>query len=180
MPTRPTRPSREDHAEDGALIGYDETLRIANRARTSANSAQHRIRLRLELTPPAERHGISLDGKTVGLQDRARDVHRGTPVEGTNRLRWETLVVLIMDPTGPTRWLGAAVHGPKDDRFLYLAWPADSAEWDGMRIKIQFRYAEALIPKIIKAKSPLLSADVTGRVPHDTTPVPWQVQALKT
>ena len=44
-----------------------------------------------------------------------------------------------------------------------------------MRVKIQLRYAEPLIPEIIKAKHPLLSADVTGRVPHDTTPVPWQL-----
>lgn len=177
MATRRIDHEAEDRACD--LIGYDETLRIVRRARKAPGSTLHQIRVGIHFTPSsAQRHGVSLEGKFVGLQDQNGEIVEGTRVDGGDRLRWETLVVLVKDPAGPIRWLGSTVHGPKADRFLYLAWPEIHEGWDGMRVKIQFRYAEALIPKIVKAERPSLTADVTGRLPHDTTPVAWVVRDL--
>jgi hypothetical protein len=175
------RREQQNRDRDATLIGREETLHIAERARKPSGSTQHPIRVTLDFAPPSESHnGFALRDRFVGLQDQHGAVVEGCAVGRGGRLRWETLVVLIKEPAGSLRWLGATVHGPKSDRFLYLNWPASDDGWGGMRAKVQFRFADPLVPQIVAAEQPSLIADVTGRMPHDQTPVRWEVRDLAT
>ncbi|WP_157683245.1 DUF5990 family protein [Microlunatus soli] len=174
-------PDERHEGHDATLIGREETLQIAERARKPSGSTVHQVRVTLELTPSSESHnGYVLRDRFVGIQDQHGEVVEGRVVGRAGRLRWQTMVVLIQDPIGTLRRLGATVHGPKHDRFLYLSWPASGDGWGGMRAKIQLRYADPLVPQIVAAQQPSLIADVTDRMPHDRTPVPWEVRDLAT
>lgn len=160
-----------------SLIGHSVTLRIAERARKPAGSTLHPLQVRLECVPLTEWRGAPLDGAVVGLQDKDLAVTDGTPING-DLLRWDALVVLMRDPAGSVRWHGSHVHGPSSGEFLYLYWRNVDDPGSGLRVKIEFRYAEHLVPEIVAARRPLLVADVSGRVPHDKSAVPWRILDL--
>src|SRR5690606_35063077 len=88
------------------------------------------------------------------------------------RLQWEMAAFLREDG----RWTGSHVHGKPGEEFIYISWKRDepAATWV-WRIKI---YLTHVPPELLDAVGAhprgFLQADVTGRMPHDRRPVPWQ------
>lgn len=124
------------------------------------------LTLREILAPPAG----ELQVLDLGLQDTAGEVHAAAPApDGVLRFVAE---VDVVDKNGRRDFRGALVHGRPGERFLYLSWKRRVPEptpW-AMRVKIPLAGLAALGTTADAA----LTADITGRRPHDTRPIDWR------
>jgi hypothetical protein len=116
-----------------------------------------------------------------GLQDSKNEVHPGITRPGGSQNFELTLEVSEGGQEGQPVFRSAFAHGPPAARFLYLSWKREGAHqhpW-GWRIKIPLSgigWAE-----IWAAEKPdkCLVADVTGRRPHASEAINWQVEPLQ-
>jgi hypothetical protein len=116
-----------------------------------------------------------------GLQDTKGEVHPGLTDPGPPRNFDLTLDVTADPATGRPLFRGAFAHGPPGARFLYLSWKrlGDTTPPYGWRIKIPL--AGITWPDIRAASQPgiCLATDVTGRRPHASAPIAWQVVPIR-
>ncbi len=127
------------------------------------------LTLTLQAIPPPP--AGELQPLDIGLQDGAEDVHAGTPApKGVLRFVAE---VDVVDKNGRRDFRGALVHGRPGERFIYLSWKRrvpHPTPW-AMRVKIPLVGLTAHATAVDVA----LTADITGRRPHDTRPIDWRV-----
>ena len=142
--------------------------------REEKNLETGKVHIRLIFGPvPRPLH----EGKPTafGLQTTKQEVLPGRAEKNRTVFECE-LAMRIADASTPI-FSGPCANGPASSRFLYLSWkrltPAP-APWV-QRIKIPL--APITKRQALEALNPghALQADVTGRKPHDTTPVVWQI-----
>ncbi len=125
------------------------------------------LTIRLLVTAlPEQPHPDPVD---LGIQDTAGNVHPGQPLS-KGGMRFVCRLELLRRPAG-LDFGGQHVHGRPGARFLYLSWKrraAGPAPWL-QRVKVPLTDVEAAI----NPAKPILQADITGRRPHDVTPISW-------
>jgi len=132
------------------------------------------VRVRLIFGPvPAEIH--KGEPTFFGLQDAAKEVHPGKERGRGSVFECELIVSKL--ESGTPAFSGAFANGPTSSRFLYLSWKRlapSEAPWV-QRIKVPLSsIARQDLFEALDSNS-VLEADVTGRRPHDTTPIVWKV-----
>jgi hypothetical protein len=111
----------------------------------------------------------------VGLQDRAQEVHEGVRgADGVWRFAGE---LQVKEAAGGVVFSGPLAHGPPAQRFVYLSWKrvaGGAAPWL-QRVKLPLGgITPAQVAAAGRAGAGLV-IDATGRRPHATQPVVWQV-----
>lgn len=122
-----------------------------------------RVTLVCKTLPPAG------DPMTVGMQDKAQEVHEGTR-KRDGSFEFKCVVQARDAGGGKLDFAGPFVHGNPGARFLYLSWKrsaASAAPWL-QRVKVPL----ALTAPELGAAS-AIQADITGRRPHATEPIAW-------
>jgi hypothetical protein len=121
--------------------------------------------------------GTLHEGEPVsfGLQTTRQEIIFGR--EQKDKTIFECELAMRISEAAEPIFSGPCANGPASSRFLYLSWKrlSDSPTPWVQRIKIPLspitraQALEALKPNRV------LHADVTGRRPHETTAVVWQV-----
>ena len=111
------------------------------------------------------------ESAVVGLQDKQQAIRKGSfAQDGSCEFACE--IQLRDKGNGFVDFAGPFVHGPLQERFLYLSWKrtdTSAAPWI-QRVKVPLRFAASDL-----AQACVLRADVTGRKPHARESVEWQI-----
>lgn len=133
-----------------------------------------RVTLRLVYGPPPPTH----EGRPAvfGIQDKHQDVHPGRAGTGGKAVFDADVEVAGEPSAGPPRFTGPFAQGPPASRFLYLSYRhAAGAQGWIFRVKIPLAAIEWAQIERARATGRVIQADVTGRKPHATEPVVWQL-----
>lgn len=128
------------------------------------------VRLVLRTLPAIAAEDGPLD---VGLQDKTGAVRSGRPgPEGA--LLFEATIRSLHE-VDALDFRGPYVHGRPGERFLYLGWKRRKSEGPPwlQRVKVPLAGVPADLVRRARAGEGALQADVTGRRPHETTPIDW-------
>ena len=142
------------------------------------HTADRRIRVRLlhDGVQPGTPLGEPLH---FGLQDTKGKVHAATGRRGdTQQFEFELGVKGF--PGAPV-FAGEFANGPPSTRFIYLSWkraalPAASYGW---RIKIPLAGITWADIEQAEQHNGCIEADATGRRPHATEAIKWQVRTSR-
>ena len=133
-----------------------------------------RLRLLHDGAPPIHDAGEPF---VFGLQLGRDDIQPGTTLGGGGVAFDFTLRVKPgADPDRPV-FLGPAAQGPAGERFVYLSWKAALRPGFINRIKAQLGGVTADQVRRAQESGGAITADISGRRPHDTRPVTWTVSA---
>ena len=112
------------------------------------------------------------EGKVlVGMQTKKNELVEAVKREKLSVFSADVQIVVKEEATD---FRGPCVHGSKGKRFLYLSWkrPEPKEPKWVQRVKIPL---EGLIPLLEQFDEQVVfEADITGRKPHETTPIEWQ------
>jgi hypothetical protein len=148
--------------------------KISDMAKSS--SAKQWINLRL--THDGVQPGTPLDEPLrFGLQDSKNEVHPGITRPGGLR-NFELTLEVSGGREGQPVFRSAFAHGPPAARFVYLSWKREGAHqhpW-GWRIKIPLSGIGWAEIRAAEEPDKCLAADVTGRRPHASEAINWQVE----
>ena len=131
------------------------------------------IRVSVAHLPALPPEPVAVD---VGLQTKKKEVLTGAKGDQGGLVFETVMEVLIRD--GNVDFKGICVHGPPTGRFLYLSWKRRREEpplWV-QRVKIPLDATLPLFEDIGQATKASLSVDVTGREPHEMTPLHWSIE----
>jgi hypothetical protein len=111
-----------------------------------------------------------------GLQRGRDDVQAGSTL-GDGRLAFDVALRVKpgADPERPV-FLGEFTHGPPDARFLNLGWKPDRPGWIN-RIKVPLSTITWSQVRQAQSSGRRLTADATGRQPHQPRPLAWTLAA---
>ena len=147
-----------------------------------ATSAAAGRRICLRLIHDGVQPGTPLDEPMrFGLQDAKGEVHPGLRKSGNTRHFDLTLEVRGDDKGGPPGLRGPFAHGPPADRFLYLSWKREgkhAAPW-AWRIKIPLSGIGWAEIRAAEKPGNCLVANVTGRRPHASAAIQWQIETVR-
>ncbi len=129
-----------------------------------------RVRLLHDNAPPVHDTG---EPYLFGLQDKDQNIIAGTPRPGGGVVF--DLELAVKDEAGKPNFTGPFAAGPKDDRFVYLSWKAAQRPGYINRIKAKLSPVTWDQVKMAQATGKALVVDMTGRRPHDISPVMWGV-----
>ncbi len=137
----------------------------------SANSITIRL-VRKDPTP------VSYEGKKTefGIQDKGQQVHPSTP-GSDGATHFTCSLQVTWGAGGNPAFSGPFAQGSAAGRFLYLSWKrtVGSPPWIE-RIKIPLSgISSTLVKRALQGG--YLTADITSRRPHDTTPIEWKYMA---
>ena len=111
----------------------------------------------------------------VGLQDKDQQVHAGI-LQADGAWRYGgTLTVKTDKASGEPDFSGPFAHGVRGGRFIYISWkrvPALPTPWV-QRVKIPL--AGLTWGLIEAAGSGAVVADISGRRPHSSEVIAWQI-----
>jgi hypothetical protein len=111
-----------------------------------------------------------------GLQDKGGAVHAAKRASKTRSVFACELAVGSGTSGGAPTLGGPFAQGPPTGRFLYLSWRRTGATGWIERIKIPLSMSANQIRTALRTGQ-ALEADVTGRRPHDVTPITWRLVA---
>ena len=113
-------------------------------------------------------------GVEVGIQTKRNEIIPGH--QNAEGWIFET-DIQIMRAVDRIDFKGPTVHGPPGARFLYLSWKRqqDTPPLWVQRVKIPLSGAAELLEKAKMSENPILVVDITGRAPHDVTPLCWSL-----
>jgi hypothetical protein len=138
------------------------------------NLESGKVRIRLIFGPVP---GPLYEGKPTafGLQTTTQEVLPGRAEKNRTVFECE-LTMSIVDASTPI-FSGPCANGPASSRFLYLSWKRLNNSLTPWVQRIKIPLAPITKRQALEALDAghVLQADVTGRRPHDTTPVVWQV-----
>jgi hypothetical protein len=137
--------------------------------------ARRTLRLRLLRDDPAAPSGEA--SAPFGLQDKGGTVH--SPVrraDGTHVSEFDLAV--SEGPHGRPNFTGPFACGPRDQRFVYLAWPRLDGCGYVNRIKVRLTDLDWPIIEQAIAGGVAVEADASGRqAGGGTVPVAWRIPA---
>ena len=113
-----------------------------------------------------------------GLQDTKDHVHPGSTKWGKPLNLDFTLYISGNEDVGAPVFRGTFAHGPPAKRFIYLSWKREGEHehpW-GWRIKIPLSGIGWTEVHAAERPGKRIVADVTGRRPHSSEPIRWQVE----
>ena len=111
-----------------------------------------------------------------GLQDTKGNVHAATVRRG-RQLHFDFELSVKGSPGAPV-FSGAFASGPPSARFVYLSWKraGQHAAPYGWRIKIPLAGITWSDIDQAEQRNGRIEADATGRRPHASEPITWQVR----
>jgi hypothetical protein len=138
------------------------------------NPEAGKIQVRLIFgTVPGPLHDGELT--TFGLQTTEQDIIPGR--EQRNKTIFECELAMRISEDAQPVFSGPCANGPASSRFLYLSWKRLNNSPTPWVQRIKIPLSTVTRAQALDALKPnrVLHADVTGRRPHETTTVAWQV-----
>ena len=137
-------------------------------------SGEGEVRLRLiraDDRPAANPLG---DAFEFGLQDAKGELVAAERLPD-GRLCWD-FTLRVKDGGPEPNFLGRFASGPADDRFVYLSWRSiPRGVWIN-RIKAKLRGVGWDLVRAAQTQGKAITADLTGRTPHDRHRIDWRVE----
>ncbi|MFM7120084.1 MAG: DUF5990 family protein [Gammaproteobacteria bacterium] len=131
-----------------------------------------RVRLLCNTMPAIPPSEGKLD---VGIQDKAQAVYAGQKQKDGSMFFECALEASRDESTGKPNFRGPFVHGTPEARFLYLSWKRNGVGSSPWYWRVKVPLSGITWKEVSLAKSnELLEADITGRRPHATDPIPWR------
>jgi hypothetical protein len=115
-----------------------------------------------------------------GLQDTKGEIQTGNIRSGDEKNFDLILDIKNRDETDQPVFQSSYAHGPATSRFLYLSWKREGGAehpW-GWRIKIPLSGIDWALISAAGEPGKCLFADVTGRRPHASDAIAWQIEEL--
>ena len=139
------------------------------------NPEAGKIQVRLIFgTVPGPLHDGELT--TLGLQTTEQDIIPGR--EQRNKTIFVCELAMRIPEAAEPVFSGPCANGPASSRFLYLSWKRLNNSPTPWVQRIKIPLSPITRAQALNALKPnrVLYADVTGRRPHETTAVVWQVR----
>lgn len=137
--------------------------------------------IRLRLVHDGAQPGTPLAEPLIfGLQNAKGEIQTGTVRSGVAKNFDLILDIKNRDETDQPVLQGSHAHGPATSRFLYLSWRREGSPehpW-GWRIKIPLSGIDWALISAVEESGKCLCANVTGRRPHDSEAIAWQLEGI--